>query len=79
MPRNNSLVGKVRRALKGMVITARTEQELRGVVFQKVRAVIHRNGVRKDSDVITEQSEYVTQALSKEIQNLQDGGVKISL
>ena len=79
MPRNNSLVGKVRRALKGLVLLARTEQELKKTLYPAVRREIVRTGVRKDPDKIMEQADYVTEALSKEIRNLNEGGVKLSL
>lgn len=79
MPRNNSLVGKVRRALRGLVIKGKTENEVKKVLYQEVRKEIIRGGVRKNPDTVAIQSDMVTQSISREIKNLNEGGVVLSL
>jgi hypothetical protein len=79
MPRNNSLVGKVRRALKGLVLNARTEQDLKKNLYREVRRVVVRTGLRKDPDTVMVQADFVCETLSKDIVNLSEGGVKLSL
>ncbi len=79
MPRNNSLVARVKRALRGLVITARTENEVKKVLYQEVRREIIRSGVRKDMYTVAIQSDMVCTQISREIKNLNEGGVKLSL
>lgn len=79
MPRNNSLVAKVKRALKGFVLQANSEKELKKELYPLVRREIVRTGVRKDADTIMVQSDFVTETLGKEIKNLSEGGVKLTI
>jgi hypothetical protein len=79
MPRDNSLVSKVKKSLKGLVLMAKSEKDLKKELYPIVRKEIVRGGVRKDADTVAIQSDFVTETLGKEIKNLSEGGVKLSL
>jgi len=58
---------------------AKSEKDLKKELYPIVRKEIVRTGVRKDADTVAIQSDFVTETLGKEIKNLSEGGVKLTI
>lgn len=80
MPRDNSLVGRVKKALKGQVFTAPNVAKLENLVWRSVRGVINSRGVNKKPADISKQADDVTRAILKNnVEDLNSGGVAITI